>query len=214
MYIPSHFALSDEREIREIMKSSSFATLVSSADGVPLAAHLPVEIANGEDGGLIVVGHMARANPLWRVAQSAAEALAIFLGPHAYVSPSWYEKPSVPTWNYSAVHLYGGFHVVEDHDELFGILRRLVVRHEASTGSSEPFDLGDLPREQVEGMMRGIVGFRIVPTRIDAVAKLSQNRGAADRRRVVAALASRDNDACREVADAMARLDAARSDDR
>ena len=215
MYVPSHFALTDEREIREIMRSSSFATLVSSSDGVPIAAHLPVEIADpdgvGEKGGVVVIGHMARANPLWRGAQRAAEVLVIFLGPHAYVSPRWYESPSVPTWNYSAVHLYGRFRLVEEQDQLYGILRRLVARHEASNGSPEPFDLEDLPRQQVEGMMQAIVGFEILPTRIEAVAKLSQNRGAADRKRVVDELASRSDDASRRVAGAMARIDAARS---
>lgn len=207
MYVPAHFALADEKVIEEIMRSSSFATLVASSQGSPIAAHLPVEVARGGDPGeatvFTVIGHMARANPLWRAAQAAEEVLMVFLGPHAYISPTWYEKPGVPTWDYSAVHLYGAFRLVEDGEELYALLRRLIQRHEAA--SAQPFELEELPRAQVEGMMQGIVGFEIRASRIEAVAKLSQNRTAADRRSVVSHLASRGDDDSRGVAAAMKR---------
>ena len=113
--------------------------------------------------------------------------LAIFSGPHAYISPSWYAGgPSVPTWNYVDVHAYGSVRLVEDRDWLRGLLRRLTERHEA--GNPAPWRMQDLPEAYLAGMLEGIVGFDIAVTRLEGKYKLSQNRPAADRPRVIAAL--------------------------
>ena len=113
--------------------------------------------------------------------------LAIFSGPHAYVSPRWYASgPSVPTWNYVDVHAYGTIRLVEDGEWLRGLLRRLAERHEA--GNTVPWRIQDLPEAYLEGMLKGIIGLEIAVTRLEGKFKLSQNRPAADRPRVIAAL--------------------------
>jgi transcriptional regulator len=136
----------------------------------------------GRMGSLI--GHMARANPQWRVVRD--EVMAVFAGPHVYVSPSWYEEDgTVPTWNYVAVHAYGAFHLVEDQDSLLGILRRSVATYENSR--QNPWTL-DETAPYVGQMMKSIVGFRIEITRLEGKWKLSQNHSEQRRQRVIQAL--------------------------
>jgi len=173
------------------MDRFSFATLVTVHDGSPMATHLPflVDPDDGEHGRLIA--HMARANDQWRDFGHGGEALVIFQGQHAYVSPSWYRAhPSVPTWNYVAVHAYGVPRVIDDEARVRDILRTLVDKHEA--GFDEPWSM-DLPDPYMTNMLRGIVAFEMPITHIDGKFKLSQNRSGEDREQVVAALAgSRD----------------------
>ena len=139
-------------------------------------------------------GHLARANPQaadldWQ----GGEALAIFSGPHAYVSPGWYEAgPAVPTWNYASVHAYGAARAIDDPEWLRDLLRRLSERHEAREPA--PWSMDGLPEPYVAiGMLKGIVGFEIAVTRLEGKFKLSQNRPAADRPRIIAALEARDD---------------------
>ena len=153
---------------------------------VPFATHLPflLDSQRGPNGTLLA--HMARANPQWHDFNSEQEVLAIFQGPHAYVSPSWYEiELSVPTWNYAAVHAYGIPRIIEDSEELYQLLKILIETHEAQFENPWPFQL---PDDYLQKMMRGIVGFEIEITRLEGKFKLSQNRTASEREIVIAAL--------------------------
>ena len=139
---------------------------------------------------------MARANPQWRDVHG--EVMAVFSGPHAYVSPSWYEEEgTVPTWNYVAVHAYGTLHVVEDRDSLLDILRRSVAAYESPLPEPWPFDES---AGHVEMLLKAIVGFRIEITRLEGKWKLSQNHSEGRRRKVVRALAERPDEDSKEIA--------------
>jgi transcriptional regulator len=173
--------------------------------GVPFASHLPfiVEPDAGENGMLIA--HMARANGQWQDFAINTEVLVIFQGPHAYVSPSLYEThPSVPTWNYLAVHVYGRPRIIEDEAAVRAILHRLVDQHEAPDSGWR--------MESAEGyvgrMLRSIVAFELEITRIEGKAKLSQNRDATDQHNVAASLLMSRDDAGRTIGEAMQRQQA------
>ena len=192
MYLPKPFKVDDRAALTAFMGRYGFAVLVTPGeDGAPSASHLPLlyRPEGGPIGGTpgTLVGHMARANPQWRRFDGRREALAIFQGPHAYISPAWYgEHPSVPTWNYAAVHATGTPRVIEEREALWQLLRETVAFHEA--GREAPWPL-DLPEDYQERMIGGIVGFEMPISRLEGKFKLSQNRSPEDRRRVMAALA-------------------------
>lgn len=186
MYIPSSNRADDRDQLHGLMREYNFATLVTQHDGAPFATHLPfmLDAERGPHGTLLA--HMARANPQWRDFAAGGEALVIFQGPHAYISPSWYEvHPSVPTWNYAVVHAYGIPRPVEDHDTLYRMLEALVDTHEA--GFAQPWRM-ELPDDYMDKMMRAVVGFEIEITRLEGKLKLSQNRSEHDQRRVAETL--------------------------
>jgi transcriptional regulator len=186
MYLPKSFQTEDLPELHGFMQSYNFATLVTQHQGAPFATHLPfmLDAERGPYGTLLA--HLARANPQWRDFAAGAEALVIFQGPHAYISPSWYEThPSVPTWNYAVVHAYGVPRIVEDHAALHHMLETLVDTHEA--GFAQPWRM-DLPDDYLDKMMRAVVGFEIEITRLEGKLKLSQNRSEHDQQRVAEAL--------------------------
>jgi len=186
MYIPKAFVVDDPALIREFIGKYGFATMISRGPDGLIATHAPVqhETKAGTQGRL--VAHIARANPHAAVLDGA-EVLTIFQGPHAYVSPSWYAvHPSVPTWNYAAVHVYGRARIVNDAARLRDIVARLSETYEG--GRAEPWRMSGLADRYIENMLKAVAGIEIDITRIDAKHKLSQNRGAEDRRRVIAAL--------------------------
>lgn len=186
MYNPKHFQTADIAQMHALIEQHSFGILVTQHENAPFATHLPflLDATRGPHGTLLA--HMARPNPQWRDLAAGGEALAIFQGPHAYISPSWYASaPSVPTWNYTIVHAYGTARIVDDRDELRAMLARLVDTHEA--GFEQPWRM-NLPEDYLERMMRGVVGFELAITRLEGKRKLSQNRAAADRAGVAAAL--------------------------
>ncbi len=163
-----------------------FATLITSVDGTPFATHIPLllDAARGPHGTL--VGHVARANPHWRHF-GRGEALAVFTGPHAYVSPAWYATgPAVPTWNYAAVHAYGTPAVLTDQAAVRALLARMVATYEA--GAATPWSMSTLPEEFVTRMVRAIVAFEMPLARVEGKWKLGQNRSGEDRVRTIAAL--------------------------
>jgi transcriptional regulator len=185
MYIPPHFAQNDAACLYEAMERYSFATLVSLGGGGLEASHLPllVDRSTGAQGTLI--GHMARANLQWKGA-AGQEVLAIFSGPHAYISPQWYEATQVvPTWNYVAVHAYGRLELIDDEAEVRRLLERTVETYEA--GQPRPWRI-DEPAEFVERLVKQIVAFRIPIARLEGKWKLNQNRPVEQRERVVARL--------------------------
>ncbi|MBU7592758.1 FMN-binding negative transcriptional regulator [Metabacillus halosaccharovorans] len=169
MYIPNYFKITDETVAYDIIKEHSFATLFSQNNGMPFATHLPL-ILNDEKSYLY--GHFARPNPQWKDIKNQT-VLAVFLGPHCYISPSWYEtNKAVPTWNYITVHVYGEVELLEDEEELITSLHDMVVKYEAPDSS---YRLQDVDPEFLFGMNKGVQGFKIKINRIEGKSKLSQN---------------------------------------
>lgn len=201
MYIPKHFSENDLSVLQTLMREYSFAILVSTqADGVPLATHLPFLYEPEPAPYGVLKAHMALGNPQWRTFQAEREALVIFQGPHAYISPSWYEAElSVPTWNYATVHAYGKPRIITDHTELYAHLKALVATHEAQFAN--PWQFERLPVDYIERMMKGVVGFEIAITRLEGKFKMSQNRSQNERARVSAELRTREQPMLCEVAE-------------
>jgi transcriptional regulator len=208
MYVPKVFALEDEIEIHRIMREHGFALLVTAAGGSPVATHLPfLHDPEPEPHGTLLC-HMARANPQWkdfaRLEAEGREALVVFQGPHGYVSPSWYAPgPAVPTWNYLAVHAYGTPRIIEDMAEIKAHQERLVDAYEA--GFAAPWSMAGQDDKYIARMLRGIVAFEMPVTRLEAKAKLSQNKTEDDRRGVIAGLEESDRPGDQELAAAMRR---------
>src|SRR6478609_45313 len=191
MYLPKHFA-GDESVGREVMKAHSWALLMTTDEaGAPFATHLSLlwQDDGSEHGSLI--GHVARANPHWKLFERPAESLALFWGPHAYVSPTWYAPgPKVPTWNYVTVHAYGRPQIIEATPAVLMVLTRLAAQYEGS--GAEAWGLGRLPPGNAAEQTRNIVAFRMPVERIETKLKLSQNRELADRHRVIEKLQASD----------------------
>ncbi|MFO0906349.1 MAG: FMN-binding negative transcriptional regulator [Pirellulales bacterium] len=202
MYVPASFAVHDLTQLRSFVARHSFATLVTAGDEGPFASHLPM-LWRPEGGDLgTLIAHVARANPQWRQMESDRETLAIFHGPHAYISPAWYvEHPSVPTWNYAAVHVYGKTRILHDHDQIVALLRELTATYEA--GRESPWN-GELPDEYRDKLIQGIVAFELVVTRVEGKFKLGQNRSAEDQQAVYDALSASDDSEQRALAQLMA----------
>ncbi|HEY7491019.1 MAG TPA: FMN-binding negative transcriptional regulator [Candidatus Tectomicrobia bacterium] len=186
MYIPKLFREDNLDTLHTLMREYSFATLITQHNGAPFASHLPFLLQTDAGPYGTLVGHMARANPQWQDFATGQEALVIFQGPHAYISPSWYAvHPSVPTWNYAVAHAYGSPQVIDSGTALYEVLQALVQTYEAP--SPRPWAL-DVPDDYLHHMMRGIVGFHMRITRLEGKYKLSQNRPAQDYPRIVEAL--------------------------
>jgi transcriptional regulator len=197
MYIPTAFAEHDLTKLHDFIERHSFGLLVSQVDGLPFATHLPflLDRAAGPQGTLIC--HVARANPQWRQAGSET-ALAVFSGPHVYVSPSWYEAEQVvPTWNYAAVRVYGRPQVIEDESALLKIVQAMVRVYEQSMPQPWSFDSSST---FVKRLLGQIVGFRIAIEKIEGKWKLNQNHPAQRRRKVVEALQERSDENVQAVA--------------
>jgi transcriptional regulator len=191
VYIPTFNAVRDPAILHHLMRHFSFATLVTTHEGAPFATHLPfmLDASAGEHGTLIA--HMARGNAQWRDLDGRHEALTIFQGPHAYISPSWYEEPvSVPTWNYAVVHAYGIPRLIEDEARVRAVLRDLVDLHES--GFEDPWPM-DLPDDYLHKMIGAIVAFEMPITRLEGKLKLSQNRTPNDQRKVIEELSASSN---------------------
>ncbi|MFQ5773704.1 MAG: FMN-binding negative transcriptional regulator [Kiloniellaceae bacterium] len=191
MYVPDDFALDDAAAVAEVIRRHGFAVLVTAVDGRAVASHLPFLFDPDRGAKGTLRAHMARANPQWRdlarLGETGGEALVVFQGPHAYVSPNWYgAQPAVPTWNYVAVHAAGTPRLVEEPGQVRAMLERLVRTHEA--GLSEPWSLGSQDEAFVARMMRGIVAFEIPVARLEAKAKLNQNKRPEERRGAAAGL--------------------------
>ena len=200
MYVPASFKIADAAEVHGFMRRHSFATLVTQGGGGMTATHLPILLDADAGPRGTLLGHVARANPQWKTAEG--EALVIFAGPHAYISPSWYETPgTVPTWNYVAVHAYGALQLVEDSGSLHDILTRMVSVYER--GMPEPWSY-DVADPDLDGMLKAIVGFRIEITRLEGKAKLNQNHPEERRRKVVRALESQPDEDSQAIAGLMA----------
>jgi transcriptional regulator len=175
MYIPKQFKEEDKAAIAELICEFGFATLVSVNHQLPWATHIPLELEIRESEWFLT-GHVARANPQWKNFETQPHVLAIFMGPHTYVSPSWYNHPNVPTWNYMAAHLSGKLRLISDV-ELDQSLRKLMARYE-NAHAEKPQGYHEIPAKTLEVDLRGVVGFEIKVEKIEAAYKLSQNRDA------------------------------------
>lgn len=177
MYIPKHFAHDDRADLLAVMREHNFATLVSTIAGEPFASHVPVLTRDGEDGGLIIEGHVAAANPHARALADGARALVIFHGPHTYVSPSHYQSEGrVPTWNYIAIHASGKARTIHDAGGKLAILGHLIAHHDpAFAPRFAAFD-----ERQRDGLLAAITGFEIAVDKLEGKFKLGQHRLADD----------------------------------
>lgn len=186
LYVPRTFEPGDRAIASRLMHDHPFATLLTPGDPEPHLSHVPLLLQPSCEPHGCLIGHVARANPHWR-RFADAESIAVFHGPHAYVSPAWYADPAamVPTWNYATVHAHGAIDVVDDPLESRRILQALVHRFESPR--DVPWTLA-MPEARLEALVGAIVAFRMRIRRIDAKLKLSQNRSRDDRSRVIAAL--------------------------
>jgi transcriptional regulator len=197
MYSPAYNQLEDRAELLEFMRANSFVILVTGTGGSLHASHLPVQVsADGERLRLDM--HMARANPQWKEFFGDEEVMVIFAGPHAYISPRWYEEQErVPTWNYAAVHAYGVPRVIDDRALKRESQRRLVAALDPQWLAR--FDA--LASEYVDTMLDGIVNFEIAVTRIETRWKLSQNRSRREQELIAAELEKSRDSAGRSLAE-------------
>ena len=199
MYIPEFNRLDDSAAALAFMQAHPFAIVVSAGEGSPFATHIPV-LATEAASGILLRGHVALANPHWKLLGQERETLVIFHGPHAYISPSLYGSPeSVPTWNYAAVHAYGRARILQGPDSLTEVLLETIAIFEPAyldqwQGLNEKFRAK---------MLSNIVGFEITVERLEAKFKLSQNRPKADQSRVIESLGSSSDSAISEVAKLM-----------
>jgi transcriptional regulator len=184
MYIPAAFAESDPTKLHDFIERHSFGLLISQRDGSPFATHLPLLLDRQAGPNGCLLGHMARANPQWKSA-AGQTVMAVFFGPHAYISPTWYEDELVvPTWNYAAVHAYGPLQIV-DESALREIVLKTVQMYEQSM--PKPWSL-NAPEEYVARMLAQIVGFRIPIDRIEGKWKMNQNHPVERREKVIRTL--------------------------
>lgn len=179
MYIPKHFEQNDRTSTIAFMQNFNFALLVSVKDTIPVATHLPFVIEE-RDHDIVLISHMSKANDQWRTAKDK-EVLVVFSEPHAYISPSHYEKQqNVPTWNYVAVHAYGKISVLEDDNQ------KLEVLHKQMRSFEEAYlqQFNTLDQKYIDGLLKGIVAFEILVTDLQSKAKLSQNKTLSEREKI------------------------------
>ena len=204
MYLPRHFQIQDPDEVAALVRSVGAADLITiGPEGVPEATRVPILWDAGTD---TVLAHLARANPQWRNMSDSSPALLIVTAHEAYVSPNWYpSKPAdgrvVPTWNYSAVHLTGTLTVHDDVEFVRDVVTRLTEAHES--GRAAPWAVSDAPDRYIESQLRAIVGIAVQVNRVEAKAKLSQNRTAVDQAGVIAGLVAESAPNSAAVATAM-----------
>ncbi len=200
MYIPDHFKETNPERIASFIKSHSFGILTTAPNGVPFVSHLPFLYSYFEGSQGKLFGHMARANSQWQHFTADGEVLAVFQGPHAYISPSWYSSPGVPTWNYAVVHLRGKPRLIESESELEALVERITCVHESHMPSPwKP----NLEGERRSKLLNMIVGFEIEITDIQAKYKLSQNRSPEDQQRVIEELSQSNHQTETEIAKLM-----------
>jgi transcriptional regulator len=189
MYIPNYFKNENLEEVKEFVANNSFGILMSEVEGRITGTHIPMELDINKSGENILLGHLAKANPQSKDLWNNKEVLAIFTGPHGYVSSSWYQKENVPTWNYIAVHIYGKVKILDDK-ELLDSLRKLVDTYEVH--SKDPVSVDTMSGRTLR-QVNGIVGFSIKITEIQAAYKLSQNRNEMDFHNITKELKSTGN---------------------
>ena len=202
MYVPPAFREDDLSTLHAAINEARLAQLVTATEAGLIATPLPLFLAPDEGPHGTLYGHVARANEQWKL-PPIGDAMALFMGPHAYVTPNWYPSKQehhkvVPTWNYVAVHAYGPVEFFEDPQRLLAVVTRLTNLHEQ--GNAAPWAVSDAPEAFISAQLRGIVGLRLPITRIEGKLKMSQNRSAEDRAGVATGLAASEMPSDHEVA--------------
>jgi len=201
MYIPKYYEERNWNEIEQLIREFGFATLVGVKEGVPVASHIPLELLQDETGDWLLTGHVSRANPLAKEFANNGDMLAIFMGPHAYVSPSWYNHKNVPTWNYKAVHVYGKPSIL-DGEKRNAALSKMMDRYE-QLHAEHPAKMSEFDAHDLQKDLNGLVAFEIKIERIEAASKLSQNRDAESYQSVINHLKVSDAYDSKQIADEM-----------
>lgn len=202
VYVPRHFAESDQSFIKDFVRRHGFGLLVTWDGKRPLATQLLFHLMeSGSD--MLLFGHLSRANPQWKTFEQTPEALAVFEGPHAYVSAAWYSIPSAPTWNYVTVQMYGTARAIENHDQLYELLKHLVELQEQGTPEGERYGIDAMPKDVLRNMTDSVVGFTFKVTTVECAAKLSQNRNAKDYRNIISKLRERGDPNSTAIAEQM-----------
>lgn len=184
MYIPDLYKNENRGAIIDFLQKNSFGILVNQTDGKLWATHIPMLLVINSAGNEVLQGHISKENPQWESFENDDKILAIFSGPHAYISSSWYDHENVPTWNYAAVHIYGNVKILEESDALHS-LKTLVDKYEAT--SENPTRTEELSKKTMR-QVRGIVAFEIAIDEIQAVHKMSQNRDEKNYANIITAL--------------------------
>lgn len=208
MYLPKHFAESDQTVLHDLIRTHPFATWVTQDDDGLLVNHLPMMLDTTRGAHGTLVGHVARANPVWRTALRQRPSIVIFQGPQAYVSPSWYPSKQahgkvVPTWNYALVHAHGAARAIEDRDAVLAIVTRLTNTHEAAMPA--PWQVSDAPADYLDTMLRAIVGIEIPIEKLVGKWKVSQNRDVQDRAGTARGLAGQNDTEARQMSELVNR---------
>jgi transcriptional regulator len=206
MYRPKIFEEDRVEVLHELIRKHPFGTLVTLNDDGLQANHIPFELESAPEPHGTLYAHVARANPVWRDLSRNNEALAIFQGPQAYISPAWYLTKRetgmvVPTWNYAVVHAHGHLQSIEDPVWLRAFVERLTKTHEEHL--EEPWNVSDAPADYIEKQLSAIVGLKLTLTRLIGKWKLSQNRPAHDRVNVIDTLFGQATDASTAMAELM-----------
>lgn len=207
MYRPPHFRVEDHEEIHQMMRATRLSNLVTSGPDGLQATALPLILDDREGELGTLYGHLSRANPQW-TSEIQGDALAIFMGPSAYVTPTWYDAKQetgkvVPTWNYTAVHAYGTVEFFTDREAMLQIVSHLTELNETTRNS--PWAVKDAPEDFVEAKLKGIVGLRLQITQLEGKAKMSQDKSSEDRRRIADGLCESDDAENRAVSDLIPR---------
>lgn len=200
MYIPTYYKNEDREAIRDFLKQNEFAVLVNQVEGKLWGTHIPLQLGVNEDGKEFLFGHMSRGNHQWKSLEENEEVLAIFQGPHSYISSAWYDHENVPTWNYIAVHVYGKARIIEG-EALWQVLKNLIDTYEADR--KKPVRLEHISPDLVKKEMKGIKGFKIEITDIQAQFKLSQGHNGENRKNVEEQLDKSYDPQAKQVAQAM-----------
>jgi transcriptional regulator len=205
MYIPPAFKVPNEAAAFELIERYDFGTIITSSPGRGMVAtHLPLLLTSDARGSKLQ-GHVARANTHWQSFDGSTEAIAIFQGPHAYISPRWYATaPAVPTWNYAVVHLHGRPLATDNRELTASILAALVHKYE--NHRPDPYRVEELPQEFYEKMVNGVVAFEMAVDRVEAKFKLSQNRSENDRAGAIDGLIREGSPTAEALAALMSRL--------
>ncbi|WP_313804210.1 FMN-binding negative transcriptional regulator [Flavobacterium sp.] len=199
MYIPDLYKNENTEEIKSFIKNNSFGILVNQTSGKLWGTHIPLELEINLHGKEVLFGHISKENPQWKGFEENEEVLAIFSGPHSYISSSWYDHENVPTWNYIAVHIYGKIKIIEGNDLMFA-MKKLVDKYEAK--SKNPVRIENLSDKTMR-QINGIVAFEIEITEIQAVHKLSQNRDDKNHTVIISELENQKDSNAKAIAEAM-----------
>jgi transcriptional regulator len=206
MYIPEAFRIDDLPSLHDAMDASGLSNLVTATAEGPMATPLPLFLVRDEGPYGTLYGHLARANPHWKL-PALGDAMALFMGPEAYISPSWYAAKRehgkvVPTWNYVTIHAYGSIEFFEDAERLLDVVTKLTNLHEQTR--EKPWSVDDPPKPFIAAQLRGIIGLRLPISRIEGKRKMSQNRSAEDQAGVAAGLSTSARVTDREAAELIA----------